>query len=65
MWQCPLDAWGVLQGDRKLFSQVWDGEWRCLRLAGGEREVALAECTDLLEASRGFFATKPNGAPNR
>jgi hypothetical protein len=65
MWQCPLDAWGVLQGDRKLFSQVWDGEWRCLALRGGEREVPLGECTDLWQASRRFFAGKPNGAPNR
>jgi hypothetical protein len=64
MWQCPLDAWGVLKGDRKLFSQVWDGEWRCLRLAGGEREVGLGECADLVEASRAWFPTKPNGAPN-
>jgi hypothetical protein len=65
MWRCPLDAWGVLQGDRKLFSQVWDGEWRCLQLKGGEREVPLGECADLLPASRRFFASKPNGAPNR
>ena len=65
MWQCPLDAWGVLAGDRKLFSQVWDGEWRCLTLAGGEREVDLARCSDLQEASRRFFEKKPNGMPNR
>jgi Sulfatase len=65
MWQCPLDAWGVLQGDRKLFSQVWDGEWRCLALRGGEKEIDLHQCLDLLEASRAWFATKPNGAPNR
>lgn len=65
MWQCPLDAWGVLSGDRKLFSQVWDGEWRCLALAGGEREVDLARCGDLQEASRRFFEKKPNGMANR
>jgi hypothetical protein len=65
MWQCPLNAWGVLQGDRKLFSQVWDGEWRCLALRGGEREVELGQCADLREASRAFFPEKPNGAPNR
>jgi hypothetical protein len=65
MWQCPLDAWGVISGDRKLFSQVWDGEWRCLALRGGEREVELRDCLDLVAASRGFFAQKPNGAPNR
>jgi hypothetical protein len=64
MWQCPLNAWGVLQGDRKLFSQAWDGEWRCLQLRGGEREVPLGECADLLKTSRTFFPTKPNGARN-
>lgn len=65
MWRCPLDAWGVLRGDRKLFSQVWDGEWRCLQLRGGEREVELGECRDLWESSKGFFSQKPNGLPNR
>lgn len=64
MWQCPLNAWGVLRGDRKLFSQAWDGEWRCLDLSGGEHEVDLARCRDLAAASRGFFPRKPNGAPN-
>jgi hypothetical protein len=64
MWRCPLDAWGVLMGDRKLTAQVWDGAWRCMELAGGEHEVDLAECRDLVSASRGFFAKRPNGLPN-
>jgi hypothetical protein len=64
MWQCPINAWGVLAGDRKLSSQVWDGEWRCLVTSGGEHEVDLARCADLVQASRAFFKTKPNGAPN-
>ncbi|MFT3776165.1 MAG: sulfatase-like hydrolase/transferase [Minicystis sp.] len=64
MWQCPLNAWGVLQGDRKLFSQVWDGEWRCLTLRDGEREVDLGQCADLVKASRAFFPEKPNGVRN-
>lgn len=64
MWQCPMNAWGVLAGDRKLTAQAWDGEWRCLLLAGGEREAPLAACADLVTASRAMFKTKPNGAPN-
>lgn len=65
MWQCPLNAWGVLQGDRKLTAQAWDGAWRCLALQGGEREVDLAQCQDLVSASQRFFAARPNGDPNR
>ena len=64
MWQCPLNAWGVLAGERKLTAQAWDGAWRCLLLDGGEREVDLARCVDLVEASRRFFPTRPNGEPN-
>lgn len=64
MWQCPINAWGLLAGDRKLTAQAWDGEWRCLRLAGGEREVPLGGCADLVAASRAVFRTKPNGASN-
>jgi len=65
MWRCPLDAWGVLAGDRKLFAQVWDGAWRCLSLRGGEHEEELSRCADLVQTSRGLFPTLPNGAPNR
>lgn len=65
MWRCPLDCWGVLEEDRKLISQVWDGEWRCLSLKGTEHEVELSQCADLVTASKAFFATKPNGLPNR
>ena len=64
MWQCPLNAWGVLEGDRKLTAQAWDGAWRCLTLGDGEREVELGRCGDLVEASRRFFPLRPNGAPN-
>lgn len=64
MWQCPINAWGLLSGDRKLTAQVWDGEWRCLSLAGKEHEVPLDRCSDLLRASRPLFLTKPNGARN-
>jgi Sulfatase len=64
IWQCPLNAWGVLAGDRKLTAQAWDGAWRCLTLDDGEHEVDLARCGDLVTASRGFFPLRPNGAPN-
>jgi hypothetical protein len=64
MWQCPLNTWGVFAGDRKLVAQAWDGAWRCMSLRGGEHEEALDRCEDLVKASRDFFATKPNGAPN-
>jgi hypothetical protein len=64
MWQCPLNTWGVFAGDRKLVAQAWDGAWRCISLRGGEHEEALDRCDDLVKASRGFFANKPNGAPN-
>jgi hypothetical protein len=64
MWQCPLNTWGILQGDRKLTAQAWDGAWRCLTLSGGEREVDLGRCQDLVEVSRSFFPKKPNGEPN-
>jgi len=64
MWQCPLNAWGVLLGDRKLTAQAWDGAWRCMLLSGGEREVDLAQCGDLVSASRRYFPKRPNGAPN-
>jgi hypothetical protein len=65
MWRCPLDTWGMLAQDRKLVAQAWDGEWRCLSVRGGEHEEDLGRCEDLVVASRAFFPTKPNGAPNR
>jgi hypothetical protein len=65
MFPCPLSAWGVLAGDRKLFAQPWDGRWRCLRLDGGEHEVGPDECSDLAVVSRATFPTLPNGEPNR
>jgi hypothetical protein len=65
MWACPINGWGVLAGDRKLTAQPWDPDWRCLALAGGEHEVPLAQCADLVEASRASFEKRPNGEPNR
>jgi hypothetical protein len=64
MWQCPLNAWGVLEGSQKLTAQAWDGAWRCMELEGGEREVDLARCSGLVASSREFFPKRPNGDPN-
>jgi hypothetical protein len=64
MWQCPLNAWGMYGGERKLTAQIWDGGWRCFSGKGGEHEIPLANCDDLAKASRAYFAKKPNGAPN-
>lgn len=65
MFPCPLSAWGVLEGDRKLFAQPWDRGWKCLRLAGGEHEAGREECDDLAVVSRSAFPALPNGEPNR
>lgn len=65
MWQCTLNAWGMLRGRRKIFSQPWDGRWRCMDLSSGEREVGLEECSDLVVASHEYFPVLPNGLPNR
>jgi len=64
MWQCPMNTWGVLWGDKKLVEQAWDGEWRCLSLRGGEREEELGRCGELLRESRRFFAKRPDGRAN-
>jgi hypothetical protein len=67
MFPCPLNTWGLFAEDRKLVAQVWDAEWRCLDIRGGERLAAQgdAACAALGEASRWHFARLPNGAPNR
>jgi glucan phosphoethanolaminetransferase (alkaline phosphatase superfamily) len=64
MFPCPLDAWGMLDGDRKLFAQPWDRGWKCLRTDGEERERPLEECGDLVTLSRGPFPKLPNGERN-
>ncbi len=65
MWSCPLDVWGLLEGDRKLLAQAWDADWRCQSLVGGEHEIELARCADLVKASRGFYPLRPGGRENR
>jgi hypothetical protein len=65
MWTCPINGWGVLDGDRKLTEQPWDSGWKCLSLAGGEHEQPLDRCADLVEVSRGVFPKRPDGEANR
>jgi glucan phosphoethanolaminetransferase (alkaline phosphatase superfamily) len=67
MFRCPLNTWGVFDGDRKLVAQAWDGDWLCLELSGGERPAPPGDpaCARLKEESRRAFPMLPNGAPNR
>jgi hypothetical protein len=70
MFPCPLNTWGLYDGDRKLVSRVWDGGWSCLALGGtpsDEREAARDDpvCERLRGLSRQTFPLLPNGAPNR
>jgi len=67
MFPCPLDTWGIFDGDRKLVAQAWDGGWICLELSGGERRAPPGDpaCERSREESRRIFPTLPNGAPNR
>jgi len=66
MFHCPLDTWGLLDGDRKLTAQVWDAGWRCLALDGGEHDAAPDDpaCVRLRAASRALYPRLPNGQPN-
>ncbi len=67
MFPCPLNTWGIYDGDHKLVAQAWDGGWGCLELTGGERPAPPGdpECQRLIEASCRAFPLLPNGAPNR
>jgi arylsulfatase A-like enzyme len=65
LFPCPLRTWGVFDEARALIAQQWDGDFRCTTLAGTPEDAASAACGRLRAASRKWFATKPNGAPNR
>lgn len=67
MFPCPVNTWGMLGERHKVVMQAWDGEWRCESLVPAEHEeIPWSEgCVRLLEASRGVFPKKPNGAENR
>jgi hypothetical protein len=61
LFPCPLNTWGMLGADKKLTAQSWDGNWRCLSLAGLEVERSLGECADLEKAACRVFPRLPNG----
>jgi hypothetical protein len=67
MFPCPLNTWGLFADDHKLVAQVWDAEWRCVRVGGGEHLVPPDDpaCVTLGQAARRQFQELPNGAPNR
>lgn len=68
LFPCPLDAWGLVDEDRKLHGQPWDAGWRCQALSSaGEVDAPLDDpgCARLLAASRGVWPTLPNGRTNR
>lgn len=67
MFPCPLDTWGLLDRDRKLAAQRWDGGWGCFAVDGPERFAPEgdARCEALRQASRAIYPTLPNGRPNR
>ena len=63
LFTCPLANWGVMAEGKKLLAQPWDADWRCVK---SPSDVALAEgeCAELRAASRGWFATLPDGKAN-
>jgi membrane-anchored protein YejM (alkaline phosphatase superfamily) len=69
MFPCPVNTWGLFDGDRKLVAQTWDGGWSCLALEPGIGEVTAPAndpaCARLLDVSRATFPRLPNGQPNR
>jgi len=67
MFPCPLNTWGLFAEEHKLVAQVWDAEWRCLGVGGGEHLLPSTDpaCVALDEASRRHFPLLPNGTPNR
>ena len=65
MFPCPVNTWGLLQGDRVLEAQPWDADWNCVDLRNGEEHATGSLCSALREASRSVFPLLPSGAPNR
>jgi len=68
MFTCPVNTWGVYEGDRKLVARAWDGGWYCMALGGAEERVVDAPdtaCDRLRTFSRRPFPLLPNGTPNR
>ena len=68
MFPCPLNTWGVYDGDRKLVARAWDGGWYCMALGGAEEravEPGDPACSRLRTFSQRTFPLLPNGTPNR
>lgn len=67
MFTCPVNTWGVYEGDRKLVARAWDGGWYCMALGGEERVVEGPDpaCDRLRTFSQRTFPLLPNGTPNR
>ena len=68
MFTCPLNTWGVYEGDRKLVARAWDGGWYCMALGGAEERVVDwpdPACDRLRTFSQRTFPLLPNGTPNR
>jgi hypothetical protein len=62
LFPCPINTWGMLGSEKKLTAQSWDGQWRCLSLRGGEREVDLTWCAELRQSACKYYRTMPNFA---
>ena len=68
MFPCPLNTWGVFDGDRKLVARAWDGGWYCMALGGADEHAAPdldPACARLRTFSQRTFPLLPNGMPNR
>jgi hypothetical protein len=71
MFPCPVNTWGLLEGDHELTARVWDADWACFDLRSSSAEadrVAPSDdpaCARLRDASRAVFPLLPNGRPNR
>jgi hypothetical protein len=65
LFPCPLETWGLLDDTHELTAQAWDADFRCTTLAGLPESAAHPACERLRDASKKWFAAKPNGTPNR
>jgi len=61
LFPCPINTWGLLSEGKKLTAQAWDGNWRCLSLQDGEKELGLDQCADMVRSACQFFPRLPNG----
>ncbi|HEX4340950.1 MAG TPA: sulfatase-like hydrolase/transferase [Polyangiaceae bacterium] len=64
LFPCPLDTWGMLDGEHALVAQPWDADFRCVALRTATTGAS-DDCASLRTASSEWFALKPNGRKNR